>query len=159
MDCLVNAFGVGINIPGYLGPLSPRHLLSLVFTRKRNDVGSRGRGLPASAATLSRGGCGRVPKMILGVNHSRAIVTGIFPRIYDKGNIHRNKGNRLSDGQTINWIFSKRCTKMLHSKTSSSLERQSETTEAAGKASRLNSVSFCPHGLWGSNVPDLARSC
>ena len=30
-------------------------LLSLVSTRKRNDVGSRGRGLPASAAISSRG--------------------------------------------------------------------------------------------------------
>ena len=112
-------FEVGIDIPGYLGPLSPRHLLSLASTGKRNDVGSRGHGLPASAATLSREWRGRVPEMILGANHSRVIVTNIFPRIYDKGNIHRNKGNRLSGGQTINWIFSKRCTKMLHLETSS----------------------------------------
>ena len=69
MDCLVNAFGVGINIPGYLGPLSPRHLLSLVFTRKRNNVRSRGRGLPASAAILGRGRRGRAPEMTFGTNH------------------------------------------------------------------------------------------
>merc|ERR1711983_565893 len=43
-------FEVGIDIPGYLGPLSPRHLLSLASTGKRNDMGSRGRSLPASAA-------------------------------------------------------------------------------------------------------------
>ena len=101
MDCLVNAFGVGINIPGYLGPLSPRHLLSLTLTVKHNDVEPRGRGLPASAATLSRGRRGRVPKMTLGVNHSRAIVTGIFPRIYDKGNIHRSKGHRSAMTEQI----------------------------------------------------------
>ena len=101
MDCLVNAFGVGINIPGYLGPLSPRHLLSLTLTVKHNDVEPRGRGLPASAATLSRGRRGRVPKMTLGVNHSRAIVTGIFPRIYDKGNIHRSRGHRSAMTEQI----------------------------------------------------------
>ena len=112
-------FEVGIDIPGYLGPLSPRHLLSLTLTIKHNDVEPRGRGLPASAATLSREWRGRVPEMILGANHSRVIVTDIFPRIYDKGDIHRNKGNRLGGGQTINWIFSKRCTKMLHLETSS----------------------------------------
>ena len=47
-------FEVGIDIPGYLGPLSPRHLLSLTLTVKHNDAEPRGRGLPASAATLSR---------------------------------------------------------------------------------------------------------
>ena len=72
------------------------YLLSLASTGKRNDVGSRGHGLPAFAATLSREWRGRVPEMILGANHSRVIVTNIFPRIYDKGNIHRNKGNRLA---------------------------------------------------------------
>ena len=95
-------FEVGIDIPGYLGPLSPRHLLSLTSTVKHNDVEPRGRGLPASAATLSRGRRGRVPKMTLGVNHSRAIVTGIFPRIYDKGNIHRSKGHRSAMTEQLN---------------------------------------------------------
>ena len=41
------------------------------------------------------------PQMILGVNHSRAIVTGIFPRIYDKGNIHRSKGHRSAMTEQI----------------------------------------------------------
>ena len=41
-------FEVGIDIPGYLGPLSPRHLLSLTLTVKHNDVeppGARPAGL------------------------------------------------------------------------------------------------------------------
>ena len=76
-------------------------VLSLTLTVKHNDVEPRGRGLPASAATLSRGRRGRVPKMTLGVNHSRAIVTGIFPRIYDKGNIHRSKGHRSAMTEQI----------------------------------------------------------
>ena len=80
-----------LNFTGGLGLML---LLSLTLTVKHNDVEPRGRGLPASAATLSRGWRGRVPKMMLGVNHSRVIVTDIFPRIYDKGNIHRSKGNR-----------------------------------------------------------------
>ena len=76
--------------------------MSLASTGKHNDVESRGRGLPASAATLSRGRRGRVPKMTLGVNHSRAIVTGIFPRRYDKGNIHRSKGHRSAMTEQLN---------------------------------------------------------
>ena len=73
---------------------------------------------------------------------------------------YSQKGKKSSKRWPNVWLgISKRCTKMLHLKTSSSLERQAETTPAAGKASRLNSVSFCPHGLWGWNMRDLSRSC